>query len=573
MEAIKDMGKSGVGKKIIIGFSVVLILVIIFAGITLNGMNRIQKSTTSIVDESMPAVELVHSTRYQTEHVLTLSLRYILSDDVQEKEMLRMERNSSIEEAQNTMEKYKKLLIEEDTREQFEHLSYKWGFFINVNEQTLKLSDKGKAEFAYLYFKKSAKAYDSMKLNLDHLVMKNTDQAKKSGEEAKQVSSQTVITIVIVIAVVLVLGILIALFISRLIAKPLGIVVERINQVSQGNLSFTDLEVKNKDEIGILANSVNEMNRSLQRIVTKVVDVSGLMNKQSNDLSVSSQEVKIGGQQISMTMNDLAIGAQEQANSASESAKAVEEVNHQIKDAGITGQELKDTSSQVLSKAQEGTDLMFQSVSKMEEVTAIVKESMDRVVSLDLKNKDIYQLVHVIKEVADQTNLLALNAAIEAARAGEYGKGFSVVADEVRKLAEQVSNSVIDITQITQGIQSESKEVVETLRNGLLQSERGNEQIKTTGETFQAIKENVLAMVEKIDQVSENLGKIQFGSEKLSAFSEEISAISEQSAAGVQQVSASAEQQVSAMEMIADSSESLKQLSVQLEGLVQHFKL
>lgn len=567
------MGKSSVGKKILIGFSVVLILVVIFAGITLSGINRIQDSTTSIVDVSMPGVELVHSISSQTEHVLTLSLRYILSDDAQEKEMLRMNRDSSIVAAQKTMEEYKKRISGEGVSEQFEELSYKWGFFLNVNEETLKLSDKGKSEFAYLYFKKSAKAFDSMKLNLDYLVEVNTGQAKKSGEDAKDISANTVIIVIIVIVVVLVLGILIALFITRLIAKPLGVVVERINQVSQGNLSFPDLEVKNNDEIGILANAVNEMNRNLQKIVTKVVDVSGLMNKQSNDLSISSHEVKVGGQQISTTMNDLAAGAQEQANSATESAKAVEEVNHQIKEAGITGQELKGTSTHVLSKAQEGTDLMFQSVSKMEEVTEIVKESMERVVVLDNKNKDIYQLVHVIKEVADQTNLLALNAAIEAARAGEYGKGFSVVADEVRKLAEQVSSSVIDITQITQGIQSDSKEVVETLRNGLLQSELGNEQIKTTGETFHEIKENVLAMVEKIDQVSENLGKIQFGSEKLSTFSEEISAVSEQSAAGVQQVSASADQQVSAIETIAESSESLKQLSTQLEGLVQHFKL
>src|SRR5690554_5507766 len=114
------MGRSSVGKKIIIGFSVVLILVVIFAGITLSGINRIQDSTTSIVDVSMPGVELVHSISSQTEHVLTLSLRYILSDDAQEKEMLRMNRDSSIVAAQKTMEEYKKRISGEGVSEQFE---------------------------------------------------------------------------------------------------------------------------------------------------------------------------------------------------------------------------------------------------------------------------------------------------------------------------------------------------------------------------------------------------------------------------------------------------------------------
>lgn len=567
------MGRFSVGRKILLGFAVVLILVFVFAGVTFNRMLHIQESTTSIVDESMPAVELINSIGYQTEHVLTLSLRYIQSDDQQEKEMLKMERKSSMEEAQRTMDKYKKLIKTKDTRENFDQLIYKWSFFLNINEETLKLRDKGKSEFAYLYFKKSAKAFDSMKLNLNHLVNTNTIKAEEAGKQSKEVFKQTVITIVIVITVVILLGVFIALFITRMIAKPLGVVTERINEVSKGNLSFSNLEINNKDEIGVLASSVNEMNRNLQGIVTQVVNVSNLMNKQSNDLSVASQEVKIGGQQIATTMNELARGVEEQAHSATESAKAVETVNIQISDADIKGKELKNGSVDIMEKAKEGTDLMNQSVQQIEEITRIVKKSMEQVVILDSKNENIYKLVQVIKDVADQTNLLALNAAIEAARAGEYGKGFSVVADEVRKLAEQVSNSVIDITHIAQGIQIESKEVVKTLQDGVLQSELGNEQIKNTGEKFTAITENVLAMVEKIEQVSENLGKIQLGSKRLSEFSEEISAISEQSAAGVQEVSASAEQQVAAMEAIADSSDSLKKLSAELEDLAHYFKL
>ncbi|MFC0415015.1 methyl-accepting chemotaxis protein [Cytobacillus solani] len=562
-----------VGKKIMTGFGIVLILLVVFAVVTINRMFHMQDKTTSIVDEWMPSVELINSIGFQTEHVITLSLRYIQSDDGQEKEMLNKERTIFIDEAEKTMASYEKLINSKETRENFDKLTYKWAFFLKVNEETLKLSDKGKSEFAYLYFKKSAKAFDSMKQNMDHLVSINKMGAEQAGEDSKKVFDQTVITIITCIIISLILGIGAALFITRMIAKPLRLVTKRIDEISKGNLSIPSIEINSKDEIGILAKSVNEMKNSLHKIVTEVVNVSGFVNKQSDELTVSSEEVKLGSQQIATTMHELAYGAEEQANSASESARAVEDVNVQIKQADFAGKNLKEASNEVLEKAQEGTKLMNQSVHQIESISQIVSESMEKVVNLDLKNENIYQLVHVIQDVAAQTNLLALNAAIEAARAGEYGKGFAVVADEVRKLAEQVSNSVQDITHITQDIQSDSKQVVETLQNGVLQSEIGNKQIKTTGETFHAISNLVLLMVEKIDQVAANLDQIQQGSEQLSAFSEEISAVTEQSAAGVQQVSASAEQQVASMETISASTQSLKVLSAQLESLVKHFKI
>ena len=91
---------------------------------------------------------------------------------------------------------------------------------------------------------------------------------------------------------------------------------------------------------------------------------------------------------------------------------------------------------------------------------------MEKVMELDQSNQNINKLVNVIHDIANQTNLLALNAAIEAARAGENGKGFAVVANEVKVLAEQVANSINEITTITDSIQTESKAVVEITRTG-----------------------------------------------------------------------------------------------------------
>src|SRR5690625_3214680 len=139
----------------------------------------------------------------------------------------------------------------------------------------------------------------------------------------------------------------------------------------------------------------------------------------------------------------------------------------------------------------EGSQLMETSNQQMMKVNEIVQDAVAKVQGLDAQAQEISKLVSVIQDIAEQTNLLALNAAIEAARAGEHGDGFSVVADEVRKLAEQVANSITNITDIVSSIQNESSHVTKSLQNGYEEVEQGTKQIETTSEKFEEINQAI----------------------------------------------------------------------------------
>src|SRR5690625_7922367 len=61
----------------------------------------------------------------------------------------------------------------------------------------------------------------------------------------------------------------------------------------------------------------------------------------------------------------------------------------------------------------------------------------------------------------------------EAARAGDQGRGFAVVADEVRKLAERTTSATKEIADMITRIQHNTNDVVDSMRRGDTEVEKG----------------------------------------------------------------------------------------------------
>jgi methyl-accepting chemotaxis protein len=101
-----------------------------------------------------------------------------------------------------------------------------------------------------------------------------------------------------------------------------------------------------------------------------------------------------------------------------------------------------------------------ESIQKMDQ---LIQQSSETAHSLSTYTESITTILDVINEIAEQTNLLALNAAIEAARAGDHGRGFAVVAGEVRGLAGRTRDSIKEIENTMNHLQSASRAAVDIM--------------------------------------------------------------------------------------------------------------
>lgn len=396
---------------------------------------------------------------------------------------------------------------------------------------------------------------------------------KESIKNVNQSMNNSIQSLIWINTISIVLGFILLIIIGRYISRNLKKVVETTNIIASGDLTLEPLAYAGKDEIGQLSNSVNQLQANIRNIVSKVADASKAIAQSSELLMQSSHEVKEGSAQMVTTMDELAAGAENQASSAADLAEKMGQFVDTVQQSQKVGENVADSSKEVLQLTDEGVQLMSESVQQMSKIDQIVSHSVEKVRGLDEKSKEIFHLVEVVRDIADQTNLLALNAAIEAARAGEHGKGFAVVAEEVRKLAEEVANSVTEITNIVNSIREETDEVVHTLNTGYDEVKNGTAQIEKTGKNFHEIESFITVTVDKISEVASRLEEIAQNSEQMNHLITDIAAVSEEAAAGVEESSAATQQTSSAMDEISNNATELAQLSEQLTKEIAVFKL
>ncbi len=368
-------------------------------------------------------------------------------------------------------------------------------------------------------------------------------------------------------------GLIIMIVISRRISSHLHNVVSTAIDISKGHLSTKPIDYEGKDEIGQLSHAINTLQLNMRDIIQNVASASEDVSIRSEQLKQSSSEVKEGSEQMVITMDELATGAETQANQATQLSEQMTEFVISVQFSQQQGQEIAQTSNDIIHLTEGGAELMKQSISQMEHIDTIVRSAVTQVRGLDEQSDAITKLIEVVKNIAGQTNLLALNAAIEAARAGEHGKGFAVVADEVRKLAEQVTSSVTEITSIVHHIQHETNTVATSLDNGYKEVKTGIDQVEQTGASFATIETSISNMAEGINDIAERLQRITEHSEQVNQSIESIAAVSEEAAAGVEESSASTQEASSSMDEVSDSADELASLADQLKAHINTFKL
>ncbi|CAM3847061.1 methyl-accepting chemotaxis protein [Alkalicoccus chagannorensis] len=553
-------------QKVLAGFIVIMILVVALAAFSAVQLNSVAEEAADLEEERVPLLVADSNLAYNMAERLSVARAYMLYGDQNYQVMF----DSFTEQAEQIQAEVLALSSNPNVESVINRNS-EWAD--TVQNDVFPLYDEGEEEAAAELLQEIRDEAEQIMAFYENLAVEQEEEIAADTAAISNSTENLFFWVIVISAAVIIIGIAAAMITSSSIADPVKRVTERMETLAGGDLSGEPLENNAKDEIGTMTAAVNAMTENNRQLLMKIADVSDQVSAQSEELNQSADEVRSGTEQISSTMEELARGSESQAGYAGDLTESMTTFTSQMTDSNEKGKETVHASAEVLSMTKEGGRLMNTSVTQMQEIDQVMNDAVDKVKGLDTSTQEISKLVNVIQDIAEQTNLLALNAAIEAARAGEHGKGFAVVADEVRKLAEQVSNSVTEITSITGRIQEESNQVTTSLEGGYSEVEKGTAQIKQTGETFRQIEHAVDTMGENLREVTTKLDEMTTRSGEMSSAIEEIASVAEESAAGVEQTSASAQQATSSMQEVSSSSDELARMAQQLQDSIRQFRL
>lgn len=355
----------------------------------------------------------------------------------------------------------------------------------------------------------------------------------------------------------LVLTVVLALYLTRSLTRPIKEIQNTMEKITDGDLSGT-LVYEAKDELGALSESMRGLMQNQQTIIADIASLLGEMaqgnfriktgceekyvgeyqgilkamrgiNKNLSDtlsqINEASDQVAMGSGQVSDGAQALSQGATEQASSIEELSATITEIAGQIK---VNAENAKDANS-LTQKAGEALD---GGSKQMEEMVKAME-------GISSTSSEIGKIIKTIDDIAFQTNILALNAAVEAARAGEAGKGFAVVADEVRNLAQKSAEAAQNTTALIES-------AITAVDNGT----------KIAAETADSITE----VVSDAAQVADVIEKIAIASEQQADAIAQVTQGVDQISSVVQTNSATAEESAATSEELSGQAQTLKNL-------------
>ena len=511
MSLMNSFAKLNLRTKLIIGFSTVILFMVVITGSAFYGLNKVQDSAQQMYDRDLIGISLFRSVNRDVNVIGRVVNRLALAANAgdtaaenQAKEAIaktKIALLANFEKSKGTVFRPEVKALVSDAEKAIQR------YFSQVDSIIEAAEGKGGATAAYKIV--SSKEYQETLYKLMAEIKEISDIKTASAQKAMEASAENALHLEQLMAILLVAALILSIVIIVIVNKSINDPITNLkNALADLAAERLDTKVHNTDytnEIGQMAKAVAELQISLQHAArmaeaerennrvaaettkeiggiisaaaggdfTAAVKVEGKegffldISKQVNQLIETSRNafkaiaknatsLSAASEELSAVSTQMSSNAEETNAQAGSASSAATQVSTNMQTVATGVEELSVSIREISSNAIEASAVATQAVNE-------ARMTGDTMTKLGISSQEIGSVLKVISSIAEQTNLLALNATIEAARAGELGKGFAVVANEVKELAGQTSRATEEIGGNIANIQRDVQGAIDSI--------------------------------------------------------------------------------------------------------------
>jgi methyl-accepting chemotaxis protein len=363
-----------------------------------------------------------------------------------------------------------------------------------------------------------SKAFQS---KMTSVIQLTQEQIEIGRAETGGTFDEAKLSTLIAMILTLVVGVICTVVIQRSITRPLALFMQFVERIGQGDLT-QQAAVLSRDEIGVLAQSLNQMAKGLNGLAAQTRTVTENLNSATAEILASTQQ---------------------QAAGTAEQSAAVQQTSATMQEVSQSGAQISERAKQVAASAEAtGTASKsgLQAVQNMTRAMDAIREQAEAVaeniVSLSEKTQAVGEIIATVNDIAEQSNLLALNATIGAAAAGEQGRTFAVVANEMKNLADQAKTATVQVRSILGDIQKGINTSVMLTEEAVKRVESGKQQTDVAEQTIRHMADNIDMSVQAFQQIVAATNQQQIGFDQVAQSLNNINTATAQTAASTRQL-------------------------------------
>jgi len=468
-----------IGKRLISGFTILIILVLCFGAVTWVQMGTISKNITTIVEEGLPELEIVENIRYQVALLRITNLKHAMYNDPVAKKNLDKQADEEEAALADLVAKYEHHLDTAEQKTIFEQIPSLLMAYRTETKKLREASTQNNTEQVQAYLASAGKIGNEFLKLVQSL---REYSAKQTASNAKTIEKNTVHakwTAALVSLATTLLSLVIAVLIIRSISHVLK---SMANELGAGAAQTNSAAGQVAETSQSLAGGASEQAASLEETSASLEELSSMTRRNADNAQKATEltkQTRTAADKGAGEMQTMTVAMNAIKKSSDETAKIIKTIDEiafqtnilalnaavEAARAGEAGMGFAVVADEVRNLAQRSAHAAKETAAKIEDAVARTAQGVgistaiaETLNDINAKVRQVDELVAEVAAASREQNqgIAQINTAVSemdkvTQTTAAHAEESAAAAEELNAQAESMKHTVTELLKLVGG--------------------------------------------------------------------------------------------------------------------------